>query len=73
MMDSYSVIRATEADIMVIHDMAEVVFRHTYKEILSPEQMDYMMDWMYSPANLKKQLEDGHVYFIAYRDGNPCA
>ena len=73
MMDSYSIIRAVEADIMVIHDMAEVVFRHTYREILSPEQMDYMMDWMYSPANLKKQLEDGHVYFIAYRDGNPCA
>lgn len=73
MMDSYSIIRASEADIMTIHDMAEVVFRHTYMDILSPEQMDYMMDWMYSPVNLKKQLEDGHVYFIAYRDSNPCA
>ena len=57
---------------MCIHDMAQVVFRHTYREILSPEQMEYMMDWMYSPANLQKQLDEGHVYYIAYRDGEPC-
>ena len=72
-MGTYSIKRASEADIMEIHDMAEVVFRHTYRDILSPEQMDYMMDWMYSPANLKKQFEDGHVYFIAYKDCDPCA
>ena len=72
-MDSYSIIHATEEDVMTIHDMAEIVFRHTYRDILSSEQMDYMMEWMYSPANLKKQLEDGHVYFMAYRDDNPCA
>ena len=64
--------QASGEDIMCIHDMAQVVFRHTYREILSPEQMEYMMDWMYSPANLQRQLDEGHVYYIAYRDGNPC-
>lgn len=64
--------QASSEDIMCIHDMAQVVFRHTYREILSPEQMEYMMDWMYSPANLQKQLDEGHVYYIAYRDGKPC-
>ena len=64
--------KASGEDIMCIHDMAQVVFRHTYREILSPEQMEYMMDWMYSPANLQKQLDEGHVYYIAYRDGKPC-
>ena len=59
-------------DISVIHDMAEVAFRHTYREILSPEQMEYMMDWMYSPANLLKQFEDGHVYHILFSQGRPC-
>lgn len=57
---------------MCIHDMAQVVFRHTYREILSPEQMEYMMGWMYSPANLQKQLDEGHAYYIAYHDGKPC-
>ena len=64
--------KASGEDIMCIHDMAQVVFRHTYREILSPEQMEYMMDWMYSPANLQKQLDEGHVYYIAYRDGKAC-
>ena len=64
--------QASGEDIMCIHDMAQVVFRHTYREILSLEQMEYMMDWMYSPANLQKQLDEGHVYYIAYRDGKPC-
>jgi ribosomal protein S18 acetylase RimI-like enzyme len=59
-------------DISVIHDMAEVAFRHTYREILSSEQMEYMMDWMYSPANLLKQFEDGHVYHILFSQGRPC-
>ena len=67
-----NIAKATGEDIMCIHDMAQVVFRHTYREILSPEQMEYMMDWMYSPANLQKQLDEGHVYYIAYRDGKPC-
>lgn len=64
--------KAESVDIQSIHDMAEIVFRHTYSSILSPEQIEYMMDWMYSPANLRKQFEDGHVYYIAFRDDLPC-
>ena len=64
--------KAGTDDIMCIHDMAEVVFRHTYRDILSPEQMEYMMDWMYSPDSLSRQLEEGHVYYIAFREDSPC-
>ena len=71
-MKSYSVIRAGEDDLQSIHDMAEIVFRHTYRDILSPEQMEYMMDWMYSLPNLRRQLEDGHVYHIALDGNRPC-
>lgn len=66
------IIKAAEGDLHVIHDMAEIVFRHTYKDILSPEQMEYMMEWMYSYPNLQKQLDEGHVFHIAYSDGKPC-
>ena len=71
-MDVYEIIKAAEEDLQSVHDMAEVVFRHTYRDILSPEQMEYMMDWMYSLPNLIRQLEDGHEYFIALREGLPC-
>lgn len=64
--------KASSKDILCIHDMAEVVFRHTYREILSSGQMEFMMDWMYSLANLQKQLDEGHVYYIAYRGGKEC-
>ena len=38
--------KAEHKDLRTIHDMAQVVFRHTYKEILSSEQMEYMMSMM---------------------------
>lgn len=62
--------KAAETDLLTIHEMAQVVFRHTYREILSPEQMEYMMDMMYSLPNLRKQLEEGHHYYIAYGPAN---
>lgn len=64
--------KATENDLLTIHDMAQVVFRHTYRDILSSEQMEYMMDMMYSLPNLRKQLEEGHHYYIAYDAATPC-
>ena len=64
--------KASEENLKTIHDMAQVVFRHTDKEILSPEQMEYMMDMMYSMPNLLIQLKEGHHYYIAYEDQTPC-
>ena len=64
--------KASENDLLTIHDMAQVVFRHTYRDILSSEQMEYMMDMMYSLPNLRKQLEEGHHYYIAYDSLIPC-
>ena len=67
--------RATTEDIPLIRSMADVSFRDTYRDILSPEQMEYMLDWMYSEASLERQMgPDGHVYFIAQTDeGEPFA
>jgi len=69
-----SIRRAGTGDIPVIRSLADVCFRDTYRTILSPEQTDYMMDWMYSEESLHRQMErDGHVYFLAECDGRPCA
>lgn len=63
--------RAGNSDLQTIHDMAEVVFRKTYRSILSAEQMEYMMDWMYSLANLERQVSQGHTYYIAWVGQEP--
>ena len=65
--------KATIENIATIRAMASVVFPHTYREILSPEQIDYMMEWMYSAESLHRQMTvEGHIYYIAYREGEPA-
>ena len=62
--------KATEADIPLIRELAGVVFPDTYKEILSPEQVEFMMKWMYSAESLHTQMaEEGHIYYLAYWNG----
>lgn len=57
---------ATLDDIPVIQSIADIAFPATYKDIITPEQIDYMMDMMYSAASLRKQMtEECHSYLIA--------
>lgn len=66
--------KASVEDIPLIHQMAWVAFPHTYQALLSPEQIEYMMDWMYSEMSLYNQMtEDGHIYYLAYANGTPSA
>lgn len=61
--------QATTADISLINKLAWEVFPITYGDILTKEQSNYMMEWMYSPTNLHKQIEEeGHIYFILYKE-----
>lgn len=65
--------KATTEDIKLINELAWIAFPATYKDILTKEQIDYMMDWMYSPENLLKQMsEEGHIYYLAYSDNRPA-
>ncbi len=61
---------ATTNDIDTIRQLAWNIFPATYREILSPGQITYMMEWMYSEASLRTQMEEeGHTYLLA-RDGD---
>lgn len=65
--------KATTADCELIRKMAKEVFPQTYLGIITREQIDFMMDWMYSVENLHRQMErEGHVYLIAYDEGQPA-
>lgn len=63
---------AAESDAPLIRRLAEVAFPATYREILTPAQLDYMMEWMYGAESLRNQFREGHAYFIASCDGTPC-
>ncbi len=63
--------KVTLPDIPAIRKMADVAFRHTYRNILSPQQMEYMMEWMYSEASLREQIGHlGHQFYILSIEGN---
>ncbi|MDR3262326.1 MAG: GNAT family N-acetyltransferase [Tannerella sp.] len=61
--------KATGQDAGRIHFLASQVFQATYREILSPEQLDYMFEWMYAPDQIRKQMDDGQAYMILSKDG----
>lgn len=52
-------------DIPIIQSIAGVTFPLTYKNIITPEQNDYMMDMMYSTDSLQRQMtEEHHTYLL---------
>ena len=54
----FTIRKATTADCALIQKLAQQIFPVTYKDILTPEQTDYMMEWMYSVDNIRKQMEE---------------
>lgn len=63
---------AAENDRPLIRRLADEAFPATYRDILTPGQLAYMMEWMYSPESLLAQMHGGHRYFIVSTDGQPC-
>lgn len=62
----------TDTNFTSIRSIAEEVWPITYGEILSKEQLDYMMEMMYSVASLQKQVDEKeHHFILAYSDKIP--
>ena len=70
-MTKLTIRQATITDIPLIRALATEIFPHTYRHILSPEQIDYMMEWMYSEESLRTQMSTGHAFFIPEEEGTP--
>ncbi len=72
--DSNIIIRvATEKDIHLINQLAHSIWPFTYKEILSPAQLNYMLESIYSEASLQKQFNEGHHFLIVEENNKPVA
>jgi len=59
-------IKATENDIPLIQELARKSWENAYAEILSIEQMDYMLSTMYSHEEISNHMQnpDYHYYLI---------
>ncbi len=59
------------AQVDVIRELAEQTWPHTFGEILSKEQIRYMLDWMYDIGTLRDQVQSGHLFYVIKEYGVP--
>ena len=59
---------ATEIELPILESLALEIWPHTYSDIITKEQMDFMLNWMYSTETLSKQLKAGHEFYILRKD-----
>jgi len=52
-----------------VQSIAHRTWPSTFGNILSPEQIDYMLNWMYDLKILESQLEKGHTFLLAEEEG----
>ncbi|MGE8433173.1 MULTISPECIES: GNAT family N-acetyltransferase [Chryseobacterium] len=64
--------KATEENVTLIQDLARRSWKNAYAEILSEEQMEYMLSEMYSKTELESQLQNPnyHYYLIVDEDND---
>ena len=63
------IIKATEKDIPTIQNLAKKSWNSAYANILEQEQIDYMLDLMYSESTLKTHFENpNYQYYLINQD-----
>ncbi|WP_181305886.1 GNAT family N-acetyltransferase [Rufibacter sp. XAAS-G3-1] len=63
----------TTTDTAIIHALAHATWYPTYANILSPEQIDFMLTEIYSPDSLQRQMESGQTFLLLRYGGTPAA
>lgn len=53
------------SDRALIRSISERTWPSTYGHIISQEQINFMLDWMYSDDSLEKQMNTGCQFYIA--------
>lgn len=64
-LEDLQLLEATEDNILDIQKVSNVAWPHTFAQILSEDQIHYMMSWMYSVESLKSQFHERHRFFLA--------
>jgi RimJ/RimL family protein N-acetyltransferase len=60
------------ADIPTIRELAHCIWWAHYPEIISPEQIEYMLGWMYKAETLEQQMQqEGHLFWLVVEAAMP--
>lgn len=64
------VVEASIDDIFIIQTLADQIWPSTFSDILSEEQITYMINMMYSTASLNYQMAEAGHHFLLARDND---
>lgn len=59
------IVKCDYTQLEVIKELAYAIWPYAYAEILSKEQLVYMLDRFYNPEALLKQAENGQQFYLA--------
>jgi ribosomal protein S18 acetylase RimI-like enzyme len=57
---------ADATEIPALRELAERIWRDSYATMLTREQMDYMLPWMYAPETIAREMAGGVIWEIAW-------
>ena len=63
------VIQLNKDDVFLVNHLAEDIWPIAFKEILSKDQIEYMLDWMYNVNTLQEQVQTGILYYLVKKNG----
>jgi ribosomal protein S18 acetylase RimI-like enzyme len=63
--------KADSGDIDIIYLLADKIWRAHYPSIITMEQIEYMLQMMYSKEALKKQMDEGQHFLLAFKGELP--
>ncbi|MCL6258801.1 GNAT family N-acetyltransferase [Aquiflexum sp. TKW24L] len=62
--------KATLEQLSIVQKIAHQTWPVTFSNILTPDQISFMLDWMYDLKALEQQVkEKGHVFLLAKEEG----
>jgi len=60
---------AEQSDIRSISNMAHIIWPDAYGDILSQDQIDFMLEKSYSIEGLAESMVNGHFFYLLKEDG----
>lgn len=71
-MVNLQLIPANEQDMPQIRSMAEKIWNVHYPPVIGQAQVDYMLQKMYDPESLRKQMQEGQQFYLIQENGQTC-
>jgi diamine N-acetyltransferase len=62
---------ATEHDLPLLIFLAQEIWRECYPEIISEEQIEFMLGWMYAEDTIREEMRRGTTWEIADSEAGP--